>query len=133
MKKTSTPYLFLFLFFSLSTTFLKAQNYHTQSSNNLPVNNEIAIAVLYTNLVANTDSNSVVKPKKNSAKKIKQKAPAGYVPPYFIFILDEAAKANKEGEMYFDNEYGFRYWRYFDGKYYLDTKYASFYSKQENK
>ena len=48
-----------------------------------------------------------------------------YTPPAVISISDELAKANKEGEMYYDNEYGYRYWRFCDGKYYLDTKYGS--------
>jgi hypothetical protein len=42
-----------------------------------------------------------------------------------INISDELAKSNKEGEMYYDNEYGYRYWRFNDGKYYLDAKYGS--------
>lgn len=49
----------------------------------------------------------------------------GYTPPTVISISDDLAKANKEGEMYYDNEYGYRYWRLSDGKYYLDTKYSS--------
>jgi hypothetical protein len=48
-----------------------------------------------------------------------------YTPPPVISIPDELAKANKEGEIYYDNEYGYRYWRFNDGKYYLDTKYGS--------
>jgi hypothetical protein len=48
-----------------------------------------------------------------------------YTPPAVISISDELAKSNKEGEMYYDNEYGYRYWRFCDGKYYLDTKYSS--------
>ena len=48
-----------------------------------------------------------------------------YTPPPVINISDEAAKSNKDGEMYYDNEYGYRYWRFCDGKYYLDTKYES--------
>jgi hypothetical protein len=134
MKKTPIPYLIIFLFLSTCPIFLKAQNYHSQADNNLPINNEIASAVLDKNALANTDSISLIKSKKNTTKNKKQKPPSGYVPPYFVFILDEAAKTNREGEMYFDNEYGYRYWRYFDGKYYLDAKYASFYlSNKENK
>lgn len=48
-----------------------------------------------------------------------------YTPPPVIAISDELAKSNKEGEMYYDNEYGYRYWKSSDGKYYLDTKYQS--------
>jgi hypothetical protein len=48
-----------------------------------------------------------------------------YTPPPVISISDELAKSNKEGEMYYDNDYGYRYWRFCDGKYYLDTKYES--------
>lgn len=49
----------------------------------------------------------------------------GYTPPAVISISDDLAKANKDGEMYYDNEYGYRYWRLSDGKYYLDAKYNS--------
>ena len=48
-----------------------------------------------------------------------------YSPPLVINISDELAKSNKEGEMYYDNEYGYRYWKFCDGKYYLDTKYET--------
>jgi len=50
-------------------------------------------------------------------------ANSNYTPPPVISISDELAKSNKEGEMYYDNEYGYRYWRFCDGKYYLDSKY----------
>ncbi len=46
-----------------------------------------------------------------------------YTPPQVISISDAIAKSNKEGELYYDNEKGYRYWRYCDGKYYLDSKY----------
>lgn len=46
-----------------------------------------------------------------------------YTPPQVITISDDIAKSNKEGELYYDNEKGYRYWRYCDGKYYLDSKY----------
>ena len=49
----------------------------------------------------------------------------GYTPPPVINISDELAKSNKEGEMYYDNEHGYRYWKSSDGKYYLDAKYES--------
>ena len=52
-------------------------------------------------------------------------ANSNYTPPPVISISDELAKSNKEGEMYYDNEYGYRYWRFCDGKYYLDSKYES--------
>lgn len=48
-----------------------------------------------------------------------------YVPEHVIIIAEEKTKINKEGEMYYDNEYGYRYWRMADGKYYLDAKYES--------
>ena len=48
-----------------------------------------------------------------------------YTPPPVITILDEQAKSNKDGEMFYDNDYGYRYWRFCDGKYYLDTKYET--------
>jgi hypothetical protein len=47
----------------------------------------------------------------------------GYRPPMVIVISDDRARTNRNGEMYYDNEYGYRYWRYCDGKYYLDSKY----------
>lgn len=46
-----------------------------------------------------------------------------YRPAPVIYVPDEKAKTNKQGEMYYDNEYGYRYWRFCDGKYYLDAKY----------
>ena len=46
-----------------------------------------------------------------------------YTPPQVISISDDIAKSNKDGELYYDNEKGYRYWRYCDGKYYLDSKY----------
>jgi hypothetical protein len=46
-----------------------------------------------------------------------------YTPPPVITLPDEQAKSNRDGELYYYNEYGYRYWRFFDGKYYLDTKY----------
>ena len=48
---------------------------------------------------------------------------SSYLPPQVITISDEKAKTNKEGELYYDDEYGYRYWKYSDGKYYLDQKY----------
>jgi hypothetical protein len=47
----------------------------------------------------------------------------GYRPPMVIIISDGLARTNRNGEMYYDNDYGYRYWRYCDGKYYLDSKY----------
>ncbi len=49
-------------------------------------------------------------------------ADSAYTPPAFILIPDDKAKTNKEDELYFDDNYGYRYWRYNDGKYYLDPK-----------
>jgi hypothetical protein len=48
-----------------------------------------------------------------------------YVPPPVIVIDDEKAKSNRDGELYYDNEFGYRYWRSCDGNYYLDAKYES--------
>lgn len=50
--------------------------------------------------------------------------PVAYAPPAIIQISDDKAKTTKEGELYYDDEYGYRYWRYNDGKYYLDQKYS---------
>jgi hypothetical protein len=47
----------------------------------------------------------------------------GYRPPPVIYISDELARTNRNGELYYDNEYGYRYWKFCDGKYYLDSKY----------
>jgi hypothetical protein len=54
---------------------------------------------------------------------IKTKDADTYIPPLTIIIPDDKAKTNKEGELYYDNENGYRYWRNSDGKYYLDAKY----------
>jgi hypothetical protein len=53
------------------------------------------------------------------------KTASAYTAPQVITISDELAKSNRDGEMYFDNEHGYRYWRFCDGKYYLDSKYES--------
>jgi hypothetical protein len=55
----------------------------------------------------------------------KAKPDSSYVPIAVIDISDEFAKINKEGEIYFDNELGYRYWKLSDGKFYLDAKYLS--------
>jgi major membrane immunogen (membrane-anchored lipoprotein) len=80
------------------------------------------LAVLVTacskkNYSSNNVSDTAV-PYENSKKNI-----ADYTPPQVIVVADEKAKANKEGELYFDDEHGYRYWRNCDGKYYLDAKY----------
>lgn len=49
--------------------------------------------------------------------------PYGYRPPAVIIISDDWASTTRNGERYYDNEYGYRYWRNCDGKYYLDVKY----------
>ncbi len=46
-----------------------------------------------------------------------------YSPPAVIAIPDNKAKISKDDELYYDDEHGYRYWRYNDGKYYLDKKY----------
>jgi hypothetical protein len=46
-------------------------------------------------------------------------------PAPVIEIPDQSARINKEGEMYYDDPNGYRYWRSADGKYYLDNKYAT--------
>src|SRR5882762_5259894 len=67
------------------------------------------------------DNNVATREKYENAKTADER----YTPPPVISISDELAKSNKEGEMYYDNEYGYRYWRFRDGKYYLDAKYES--------
>ena len=61
----------------------------------------------------------------NKYKNTKTASAYNYTAPHVIIISDELAKSNRDGEMYFDNEYGYRYWRFCDGKYYLDSKYES--------
>jgi hypothetical protein len=53
----------------------------------------------------------------------KMNRPDGYRPPAVIYISDDLARTNRKGEVYYDNEYGYRYWKFCDGKYYLDSKY----------
>jgi hypothetical protein len=48
-----------------------------------------------------------------------------YTPPPIIFITDDKAKSNKDGELYYDDKLGYRYWRAVDGTYCLDAKYTS--------
>ena len=47
-----------------------------------------------------------------------------YTPPVVLSIPDDKARSNRDGELYYDDDYGYRYWRFCDGKYYLDAKYA---------
>lgn len=47
-----------------------------------------------------------------------------FMPAAVIIVPDDKAKTNKEDELYYDDENGYRYWRYNDGKYYLDKKYS---------
>ena len=64
----------------------------------------------------------------DASDKYENTAPANdnvYSPPPVVSITDDQAKSNKDGEMYYDNELGYRYWKFCDGKYYLDTKYES--------
>ncbi|MBL0146699.1 MAG: hypothetical protein IPP48_14155 [Chitinophagaceae bacterium] len=51
--------------------------------------------------------------------------PEGYNPPQVINVPSEKAKTNSEGELYYDNEYGYRYWKNGNGQYYLDAKYET--------
>lgn len=53
----------------------------------------------------------------------KMQPPYGYRPPAVIVISDNLASMSRNGEMYYDNEYGYRYWRNCDSKYYLDARY----------
>jgi hypothetical protein len=68
-----------------------------------------------------------------------KKSAENYTPPPVIAITDDKAKTNKDGELYFDDDHGYRYWRNCDGKYYLDSKYErgvvpkKKYSKKSNK
>ncbi len=46
-----------------------------------------------------------------------------YIPPAVLNIANDKAKSNRDGELYYDDDYGYRYWRFSDGKFYLDAKY----------
>jgi hypothetical protein len=76
------------------------------SKKNYPANNTVAAEDKTANAAINTPSND-------------------YIPPPVINIPDEQAKSNKDGELYYDTELGYRYWRSCDGNYYLDAKYES--------
>jgi hypothetical protein len=49
--------------------------------------------------------------------------PEDYTPPQVITVPAEKEKTNSEGEIYYDNEYGYRYWKNCNGQFYLDVKY----------
>jgi hypothetical protein len=49
--------------------------------------------------------------------------PVDYSPPTFIVVANDKVKTNAEGELYYDNEYGYRYWKRSDGKFYLDENF----------
>lgn len=59
----------------------------------------------------------------NYTNQADDKANGTYSPPPVLILSDDKAKANKDGELYYEDGYGFRYWRYSDGKYYLDHRY----------
>jgi hypothetical protein len=63
----------------------------------------------------------------NEDKYEKPKSDTGnnYTPPPIIFITDDKARSNRDGELYYDDEQGYRYWRAVDGTYCLDAKYAA--------
>ncbi len=58
---------------------------------------------------------------------------AAALPPQVITIPDEKAKTTKDGEVYYDDTNGYRYWRYNDGKYYLDRTHDSGTNKKKIK
>ena len=45
-----------------------------------------------------------------------------YTPPAYITLSDDQARSNKDGELYYIDPNGYRYWKFCDGKYYLDSK-----------
>lgn len=46
-----------------------------------------------------------------------------YQPPAYVYMSDDQAKTNRDGELYYIDPKGYRYWKFCDGKYYLDAKY----------
>lgn len=86
----------------------------------------LAPAVLLALLTASCSRKSISESSSNTDDKY-ESSPAvtaqNYTPPPVITIPDEKASTNKEGELYYDDAQGYRYWRYCDGKYYLDRKY----------
>jgi hypothetical protein len=79
-------------------------------------------AIIFAAFIAVGCSNKNVAQKSNNEKD-EIEMPDDYTPPPVITIPDEKAKTNKEGELYYDNEYGYRYWKNCNGQYYLDVKY----------
>ena len=63
----------------------------------------------------------------NTDSEAKYVSSTSYFPPLVISIHEEFSKINKDGEMYYDDDSGYRYWRLEDGKYHLDAKYLSGY------
>jgi hypothetical protein len=59
--------------------------------------------------------------------------PYGYRPPLVIIISDHLAYTDRNGARYYDNEYGYRYWRNRDGKYYLDNQYGQYNDRRYEK
>ncbi len=55
-----------------------------------------------------------------------------YRPPVVIVISDRLARYNRRGEMYYDDQKGYRYWRYNDGRYYLDERYGLYRDERRN-
>jgi hypothetical protein len=83
------------------------------------------LALLFFTAAVTACSNKII----NTGLKADEKLPeiiaadSLYIPAACIIVPDNKAKTNKEDELYYDDEYGYRYWRYNDGKYYLDQKY----------
>jgi hypothetical protein len=49
--------------------------------------------------------------------------PTDYIPLPMIEVANDKVKTNTQGELFYDNEYGYRYWKKSDGKFYLDEKF----------
>jgi hypothetical protein len=80
------------------------------------------LAIAFATLLAVGCSNKNIA-QKNIIEKEDIEQPEDYTPPPVITVPDEKAKTNKEGELYYDNEYGYRYWKNCNGQYYIDAKY----------
>ncbi|MBP6431165.1 MAG: hypothetical protein KA319_05310 [Ferruginibacter sp.] len=78
----------------------------------------LAIAIVTTIIVGCSNKNISQKTIEKEAIEI----PEDYTPPQVITVPTDKEKANSEGEIYYDNEYGYRYWKKSDGKFYLFKK-----------
>jgi hypothetical protein len=70
-----------------------------------------------------SNKTSIAKKTQQQEEVIVENDDENYTPPQVIAVSPELQKTNKDGEIYYDNEYGYRYWKNCNGQFYIDSKY----------